>query len=131
MDNLEIGLVGEVRQVVEEQHTARHLGRGNVSVMSTPIMVGLMEEAAIEAVDPLLPEGQQTVGIHLDVKHLAPTPVGMGVVARAELTEVEGRILTFRVTAEDDSEHIGEGTHKRAIIDVTRFKGRVDKKASA
>lgn len=128
MENLKVGVAGEVRHTVEERHTARHLGSGNVSVLATPIMVGLMEEAAIEAVDHLLPKGQQTVGIHLDVKHLAPTPVGMDVIARAELTAIEGRILTFRVAADDDNEHIGEGTHKRAIIDMARFQGRIAKK---
>ncbi len=131
MAELKVGLVGEVRRVVEDRHTARHLGSGNVSVLATPIMVALMEEAAIAAVDPLLPEGQQTVGIHLDVKHLAPTPVGMEVVARAELTDIDGRILTFRVTAEDENEQVGEGTHKRAIIDLARFQGRIAKKQSA
>jgi predicted thioesterase len=128
MENLKIGLIGEIRRTVEDRHTARHLGSGNVSVLATPIMVALMEEAAIEAVDHLLPEGQQTVGIHLDVKHLAPTPVGMEVIARAELTDIDGRILTFRVTAEDENEQVGEGTHKRAIIDLARFQGRIAKK---
>ena len=128
MENLKIGLIGEVRRTVEDRQTARHLGSGNVSVLATPIMVALMEEAAIEAVDHLLPQGQQTVGIHLDVKHLAPTPVGMEVIARAELTGIDGRILTFRVTAEDENEQVGEGTHKRAIIDLARFQGRIAKK---
>lgn len=128
MENLRVGLIGEVRRTVEERHTARHLGSGNVSVLATPIMVALMEEAAIEAVDHLLPEGQQTVGIHLDVKHLAPTPIGMEVVARAELTDIDGRMLKFRVTAEDENEQVGEGTHTRAIIDVARFQGRIAKK---
>ncbi|MFQ5859698.1 MAG: thioesterase family protein [Anaerolineae bacterium] len=128
MENLKIGLVGEVRRIVEDRHTARHLGSGNVSVLATPIMVGLMEEAAIAAVDHLLPDGQNTVGIHLDVKHLAPTPVGMEVIIRAELTDIDGRILTFRVTAVDESEQIGEGTHKRAIIDLARFQDRIVKK---
>ncbi|MFQ5340920.1 MAG: thioesterase family protein [Anaerolineae bacterium] len=128
MENLEVGVVGEVRRTVEDRHTARHLGSGNVSVLATPIMVGLMEEAAIAAVDHLLPEGQQTVGIHLDVRHLAPTPVGMEVVARAELTDIDGRILKFRVTAEDENEQVGDGTHTRAIIDMARFQGRIAKK---
>lgn len=128
MENLRVGLAGEVRRTVEERHTARHLGSGNVSVLATPIMVALMEEAAIEAVDHLLPQGQQTVGIHLDVKHLAPTPIGMEVTARAELTDIDGRILTFRITAEDENEQVGEGTHKRAVIDLARFQGRIAKK---
>ncbi len=125
---LQPGLTGEVREVVQPEHTAAHLGSGNVHVLSTPMMISFMESAAIEAVDHLLPEGQQTVGIRIDVRHLAPTPVGMQVTARAELTNVEGRILTFRVTAEDEKELVGEGTHQRAIIDASRFLERIKKK---
>ena len=126
---LQPGLTGEVQETVREEHTAPHLGSGSVQVLSTPMMISFMESAAIEAVDHLLPEGQQTVGIRIDVRHLAPTPVGMQVTARAELTSVEGRILTFRVTAEDEKELVGEGTHQRAIIDGARFMERIEQKA--
>lgn len=128
---LQPGLTGEIRKTVEERHTATHLGSGNVHVLATPIMISLLENAAIEAVDPLLPEGYQTVGIRIDVRHTAPTPVGMQITARAELTKVEGRILTFRVTAEDEKEQVGEGTHQRAIIDTARFLERIRSKAAA
>jgi len=87
-----------------------------------------MERAAVRAVDHLLPEGYRTVGVHVDVRHLAATPLGGTVRAIAELVEVEGRQLTFRVEAFDELEKVGEGFHRRAIINVARFKERVDAK---
>ncbi len=125
------GLVGEVEMVVGEEDTARHLGSGNVNVFATPVMVRLMERAGVAAVDHLLPTGQRTVGVHLDVQHLAATPLGMTVRARAELLAVEGRQLTFKVEAFDDQEKVGEGTHRRVIIDLERFKERVERKAAS
>ena len=128
MAELAAGLVGEATLVVEEKHTARHLGSGGVNVLATPIMIALMEEAGRNAVEPLLEPGQLTVGAVLDVKHLAPTPLGMQVTARAELLAVDGRMLTFHVEAHDDREKVGEGTHVRAIINLDRFLARVKAK---
>jgi fluoroacetyl-CoA thioesterase len=125
------GLVGEIRLVVAEEHTAKHIGSGEVKVLATPQMVLLMERAAVAAVDPLLPEGYRTVGIHLDVRHLAPTPVGFEVVATAGLVGVEGQRLTFRVQAHDELELVGEGTHQRAIVQAQAFGERVAQKAAA
>jgi fluoroacetyl-CoA thioesterase len=116
------GLVGQSEIVVHERNTARHLGSGNVAVLATPEMVRLMEKAAVAAVDRLLPDGYRTVGVEVDVRHLAATPVGMRVRVQAELIAVEGRKLTFRVEADDEVEKIGEGEHRRVIIDVGRFK---------
>jgi fluoroacetyl-CoA thioesterase len=110
---------------VEAKHKARHLGSGGVDVFATPAMVALMEEAALGAVDPLLPPGQLTVGSSLDVRHIAPTPLGMKVTARAELLAVDGRMLSFRVEAFDERERIGEGTHVRAVIQLDRFSARI------
>ena len=87
-----------------------------------------MERAAVAAVDHLLPDGHRTVGVEVNVRHLAATPVGMRVRAQAELTAVEDRRLTFRVEADDEVEKIGEGEHRRVIIDVERFKERVEAK---
>jgi predicted thioesterase len=129
MAELVPGLVGEATLVVEEKHTARHLGSGGVNVLATPIMIALMEEASRHAVEPLLESGQLTVGSSLDVKHLAPTPLGMRVTARAELLAVDGRALTFHVEARDEREQVGEGTHVRAIINLNRFLARVKAKA--
>jgi fluoroacetyl-CoA thioesterase len=136
-DLIQPGLRGEVSLVVGEEHTAQHLGSGSVKVLATPQMVLLMERAGVEAVDHLLPEGYRTVGAHLDVRHLAPTPIGFEVTATAELIEVEGRRLTFRVQvheAASDREPsrgqlVGEGTHQRAIINVEHFRDRVAQKA--
>jgi predicted thioesterase len=123
------GLRGEVRLVVTEEHTAQHLGSGAVKVLATPQMVLLMERAGVAAVDHLLPEEYRTVGAHLDVRHLAPTPVGFEATATAELMEVQGRRLVFRVEVHDGVELVGEGTHERAIIHVLRFNERVAQKA--
>ncbi len=128
MADLKPGLVGEATLVVGEQHTARHLGSGGISVLATPIMVALMETAARNAVEPLLDEGHLTVGAELHVKHLAPTPMGMRVTARAELTAVDGRVLTYRVEAHDERDKVGEGTHIRAIINLEKFRARVQAK---
>jgi fluoroacetyl-CoA thioesterase len=125
--DLKPGLHAEVHLTVKARHTARHLGSGGVNVFATPAMIALMESAAVQAADHLLPEGKRTVGIGIDVHHTAPTPLGMTVTARAELTAIEGRILTFRVTAADEREQIGAGTHQRAIIDVEKFAARANK----
>ncbi len=128
-ENVQPGLEGQVVELVTEENTARHLGSGGVSVLATPRMILLMERAGVAAVDHLLPEGYRTVGAHLDVSHLAPTPVGLTVTARAELIEVDGRRLTFRVEAHDGVELVGEGTHQRYIVSVERFGQRVAEKA--
>lgn len=122
------GLKGEIRLVVAEEHTARHLGSGAAQVLATPQMILLMERAGVAAVDHLLPEGYRTVGAHLNVRHLAPTPIGLEVVATAELIEVDGRRLTFHVEAHDQAELVGEGVHQRVIINVQKFGERVMQK---
>lgn len=125
---LQPGLKGSAEIVVGEQHTAPHIGSGRVHVLATPVMVNLMEAAALQAVEGLLPAGHQTVGTHLDITHVAATPVGMRVRAHAELARVEKRTLTFRVHAEDEKERIGEGLHERIIINLERFDVRMQEK---
>jgi fluoroacetyl-CoA thioesterase len=133
---LKPGLTGRQQLIVAVEHTAQHLGSGAVQVLATPQMVLLVERAAVAAVDPLLPAGFRSVGTHLDIHHLAPTPVGYEVTATAELVEVEGRRLTFRVQvvdrppggAEDQASLVGQGTHHRAIVDLQRFAERVAQK---
>lgn len=125
---LQTGLKGFVEIVVGEQHTAPHVGSGRVHVLATPVMVNLMEAAALQAVEGLLPAGHQTVGTHLDITHTAATPVGMRVRAHAEVTKVEKRTLTFRVHADDEKERIGEGIHERIIINLERFDQRMQDK---
>jgi len=130
MQTLAPGLSGQRSLVVEERHTAGHLGSGGAPVYATPMMVLAMEEAALGAVDPLLEPGKATVGYSLDVKHLAATPIGMRVTATATLLSVDGKMLTFRVEARDERELIGEGTHIRAIIDLERFKAKLAAKSA-
>jgi predicted thioesterase len=123
------GLKGFAEIVVGTRDTAPHVGSGKIKVFATPVMVSLMEEAALKAVEGHLPPGFQTVGTRLDITHVAATPVGLHVRAGAELTRVEGRRLTFRVWAEDEMERIGEGTHERIVVDVARFDARAQRKA--
>lgn len=125
---LKSGLKAESELVVGDEHTALRVGSGRVRVFATPLMIALMESAAVAAVEDVLGPGQQSVGTHLDVRHLAATPVGMRVRATAELVKVEGRLLTFRVAAVDEKEPIGEGTHVRALVDAERFDARVQAK---
>ena len=122
---LHAGLKGYVETLVTEQHTAPHVGSGRVHVLATPVMVNLMEAAALQAVEGRLPQGYQTVGTHLDITHVAATPVGMHARAYAELSKIEKRTLTFKVHAEDDKERIGEGIHERVIINLERFDIRM------
>jgi len=125
---LKPGLKGTAEIVVGTRDTAPHVGSGKIGVLATPIMVNLMEAAALQAVERFMPSGFQTVGTHLDVKHFAATPVGLRVSAEAELVTVEGRTLTFRLSAADEREVIGEGTHERLIINVERFDQRMQRK---
>lgn len=123
------GLKGTAELVVGEQHLASAVGSGLVPVFSTPMLVALLENAAVNALQPVLPEGQTSVGTRIDVRHLAATPPGMRVRAHAELVNVAGRILTFNVWAEDEREKIGEAVHERAVIDRARFEKRVQEKS--
>ncbi len=124
------GLAASTEILVGTRDTAHHVGSGKIKVLATPVMVMLLEEAALNAVEGLLPAGRQTVGTRLDVSHVAATPVGMRVTAHAEVIEVDGRKLKFRVWAEDDVERIGEGIHERIVVDVERFDKRTRAKTA-
>jgi fluoroacetyl-CoA thioesterase len=129
MDELRPGLVGEARTTVDQSNLASALGSGRVAVYATPAMIALMEAAAVKAVDHLLPSGSGTIGASLDVRHLAPTPAGVEVRATAELLEMDGRRLTFRVEAFDPVDKIGEGTHERVVVDLNRLTARAEAKS--
>ena len=116
-----IGMKGETGMLVEREDTAAEVGSGSLLVFATPCMVALMEGAACEAVAEAIPEGQTTVGIELNIQHTSATPVGMEVRAEAEVTAVEGKIITFALRAFDESGEIGKGTHKRCIVNSQRF----------
>jgi fluoroacetyl-CoA thioesterase len=122
------GLTGSAEIVVGEEHTAPFVGSGRVRVLATPVMINLMEAAALDAVEKLLPAGHQSLGIRLDVRHYAATPVGMRVRVTAELVKVDGRTLDFRVEARDEKEAIGDGLHQRVVVNVERFDARVQRK---
>ncbi len=119
--NLTIGMKGESSVQVSQENTALAYGSGGVAVYATPAMIGLMENAALTAVDSALPAGMATVGVSLDVKHTAATPVGMTVTATAELIEIRDKRLVFRLAAFDETEQIGEGIHQRYIINLDKF----------
>ena len=125
---LRTGLVGTYRIVVADEHTAPFIGSGKVRVLATPVMINLFEAAALACCEQHLPPGHQSLGIHLDVRHIAATPVGMRVTATAELVKIDGRTLAFRVEAHDERELIGDGLHERVVVNVERFDQRLQKK---
>jgi len=125
MSELSPGLSAELEHIVTDADTASHWGSGGLPVFSTPALVGLMESSAVAALSGHLSPGQTTVGGHIDVRHLAATPVGMQVRARAELTAVEGRKLVFKVQTWDEVELIGEADHDRFVIDEAKFVAKV------
>ena len=129
-DDLTVGLSGEISLSVTEADTAAKWGSGLVPVFGTPSLVALMEAAAVKALTGHLEENQTTVGGRIDVRHIAATPVGMQVRARAELTALEGRKLTFQIEAWDESEKIGDALHLRFIIDKEKFIARAQAKGA-
>jgi predicted thioesterase len=122
------GLSGSAELLVGEEHTAPSIGSGKVHVLATPVMINLIEAAALAAVEHLLPPGYQSLGTHLDVRHIAATPVGMRVTAVAEVLRIEERTVFFRVEARDERDLIGQGTHERVIVNVAKFDQRVQRK---
>ena len=110
------GMSAELSSVVEEQHTINRTGKPDGAVLSTPAMIMLMEQAAIEAIDPNLPAGNATVGFHVDVKHFAPTAIGASVTAKATVTGIDGVKISLDVSAFEGDKQIGAGTHRRAVI---------------
>jgi len=119
------GLSGTVELVVGEEHTAPSIGSGKVRVLATPVMINLIEAAALKAIEHLLQPGYQSLGTHLDVHHVAATPVGMKARATAVVTTVEGRTVTCKVEARDEKDLIGHGTHERVVVNVAKFDQRV------
>lgn len=127
---MKVGLIGEASMVVAKGNTAIEVGSGSVPVFATPMLVALMENAAINALRDSLPPGQTTVGTKVDVAHSAATPIGMTVTARATLVEADGRRLVFEVTAEDDAGPVGLGKHERFVVDQEKFLMKVRQKQS-
>ena len=116
-----VGMKAEVGTLVEREDTAMEVGSGSLLVYATPCMVALMEGAACEAIAEALSDTQTTVGIALNIEHISATPVGLDVRAEAEVTAVEGKVITFSVRAFDEVGEIGNGTHKRVIVNSQKF----------
>lgn len=129
MDDLKLGLTGKAELIVGTNDTAPRVGSGRIPVLATPVMINVIEEAALDAVENLLPEGQQSLGTLLNVTHVAPTPIGMKVVAEAELVEIDGRRLIFKIVARDAVDVIGEGFHHRVVVTEDKFMKRIAEKA--
>jgi fluoroacetyl-CoA thioesterase len=123
---LKTGLKGEATTTVVHENTAAFVGAGGVEVFGTPMMIALMENAAWRAVADSLEEGDVTVGTSVNVQHLAATPLGQQIRATAELIEIDGRRLVFKVEAYDEKRKIGEGQHERFIVNLERFLKRID-----
>ena len=116
-----VGMKGEAASFVDREDTAKEVGSGSLLVYATPCMVALMEGAACDAIKDALSEAKSSVGTELNICHISATPVGLEVRAEAEVTAVDGNTITFQVTAFDESGKIGEGTHKRVLVNIQRF----------
>lgn len=124
MDHL-LGVMGYATTVVASDNTAVTVGSGSLPIFATPSMAALAEQAAVAAVQGFLPLGTTTVGMGLNLKHLAASPIGHNVKADAVVVSVEGRRLEFKVTVYDEREKIGEGTHERFVVDAESFMGKL------
>ena len=122
---LKLGMTGEATTTVVHENTAAAVGAGGVEVFGTPMLVALMENASWRTVADALDEGYVTVGTHVNISHLAATPLGQQVRATAELVQIDGRRLVFRVEAYDERQKVGEGQHERAIVQLERFLSRI------
>ena len=129
-EQLRAGLTFEKTLIVDESHTARHLAGKGIRVFSTPEMVRLMEECALEGVLPYLQPNQNTVGTRVEMRHLAATPMGMRVTARCTLMEIDRRRLVFKVEVHDEIEKVGEGLNERFIVDREKHEQRIEEKLS-
>jgi fluoroacetyl-CoA thioesterase len=128
---LQIGMTREDVFSVESEHSAAHIGSGSARVLATPWMIAFMERTARDLLANLLPEGYSSVGVHVDVRHLTPSPVGSHVRTQVEVKAIQGVIVDFTVCAWDEQELVGEGTHQRVVIEEERFLRRVAGKMAA
>ena len=128
LSQLQPGRSGRAALVVGSEHTAAHVGSGRAPVLATPVMIALMEAAAVNCIERALPAGHESLGVRVEAEHSAPTPVGMTVSATAELVEINGRTLAFGLEARDDGGLVGKGRHTRVIVDSERFRGKLETK---
>jgi len=131
IDFLQLGMNREETFLVEETHSARHIGSGASRVLATPWMIAFMERNAHRLLAEKLPEAYSSVGVLVNVRHLAPTPVGSKLRVSAEVVEIDGLKVIFKVQAWDEQELVGDGMHERFVVDASRFLQRVEKKISS
>lgn len=129
-EKLNIGRKKQAEESVTEQNTALAMGSGSLAVYATPAMTCLMEKAAASLAEECLPENWTSVGISLEIRHTAPTPIGMSVRAEAKITQVDGRKITYEVCAFDEKGEIGSGTHERFIVEAAKFQNKANSKRS-
>ena len=125
---VEVGRTYQSQTRVEEWMTAHKAGNIGVDVLSTPMLLQLVEDAAVQCIAPMLASGDVSLAAHIDLRHLAPTPVGYIVRTEVQITAINGRWIQFAVTAFDEREKIAEGTHERYIIDRTKFRATLEDK---
>ena len=129
MEKLVPGLAGHAEMVVGSNDTASKVGSGTSAVLATPVMINLVEEAALNATEHLLASGQLSLGTKLDISHIAATPVGMKVVAKAVVDEIDGNRVSYAVEVRDQVELVADGKHTRVTVSAGKFQERVNKKA--
>ena len=129
LSKLQVGSIGTASALVVEQRLAPAVGSGSAPVFASPMLITLMEAAAVDCIEAQLPDGHQSLGVHLDVTHAAPTPLGFTVTATATLKSIDGRKLTFDVVASDGIDRIGSGSHTRVVVDTARFMARLTAKS--
>ena len=125
-----IGTTGEYRFTVSNEHTITFATDGMPAVLSTPNLIALMERTAREAIAPFLEQDERSVGVEIELRHLAPTPIGAQVIVTTRVIGASGRYVDFQIEARDAQELIARGVHKRAIIRTSAFTKRVQSKAS-
>lgn len=128
MDSIQTGLKGHQEFIVRETDSAKAFRSGSLAVLATPVMIASAEETCADLLQPLLAEGMGTVGTQVNIRHLAPSPIGMKYRCDCEVIAVEGRVIRFHVILTDELEPIGEGTHERVIINEERFFQKSQKK---
>lgn len=128
MKNLNKGIIGKANTVVDASNTADVVGSGSLKVFATPMMVALMEKAAVNALEDYLEEGETTVGTGINISHVSASPIGIEVNATAEVTYVNGREITFKLSASDSVGLIGEGIHTRFVVNAERFQNKTNRK---
>jgi len=129
MKPIPLGATGEFTLIVQSEHLANRFKDTTLPpVFATPVMIMVMENAALNAIKPFLDHGESAVGTRIDVRHVAPTPLGATVVGHAKVTRTEGRLIEFSVVARDQQEEIGSGIHERVVVDLARLAKRLDAK---